>query len=234
MGWKQVRIYKQWWVYFCQCLFIYQAWLVRCLVPHTTKVLETVAEGQESKACIAGHLIEEVGREIWLLTQKQLPIRSDYEAENSQTLAFSGSLQSMFTCFLGRWHTSVTSISFPTTILFCSLPGSMTILNIIIIGIVIPLATVLRCNQMAVDENHWLKILDGINVISAGNWRARAGIRKGCLDHRLLGMKSIRFGEGEGEPARYSSCWEHTSAKIAVTKYGQLLRGVYSSANKGK
>lgn len=39
----------------------------------------------------------------------------------------------------------------------------------------------------------------------------------------LLGMKSIR--SGEGEPARCSSCWEHRSAEIAVMKYGKLLMG---------
>lgn len=60
-------------------------------------------------------------------------------------------------------------------------------------------------------------------------------MRKGFLGHMLLGMKSIRFGEGGGEPARCSSCWEHTSARIAVTKYGELLRGgVYFSAKKEK
>jgi len=36
-------------------------------------------------------------------------------------------------------------------------------------------------------------------------------------------MRSFRFGEGEGQPARCSSC-APSSAKIATTKYGELLR----------
>lgn len=56
------------------------------------------------------------------------------------------------------------------------------------------------------------------------NWRARAGMNKGFLDHMLLGMKSSRFGEGEGEPARGSSCWECTSTKIAVTKESKPVK----------
>lgn len=87
-------------------------------------------------------------REILLLTQKQPPKRSGYEAENSQTLAFSSSLQSsLFTYFLGGWYISITSITFPTSIPLCWLPRSMTTLSTIIIGITTPLPTVLGYNQ---------------------------------------------------------------------------------------
>lgn len=58
-------------------------------------------------------------------------------------------------------------ILFSASTPFCWLPKSMTTLNTINIGIVLCMTTVLRCNQVAVDKNHWLKILDSINVISA-------------------------------------------------------------------
>lgn len=58
-------------------------------------------------------------------------------------------------------------------------------------------------------------------------------MNKGFLD-TLLEMKSVRFGDHEGDSARCSSCREYTSAKIAVKKYEELLRGVCSSAKKRK
>lgn len=57
-------------------------------------------------------------------------------------------------------------------------------------------------------------------------------MNKGFLDHTLLGMKSIRFGNREGDTARCSSHRECTSAKTAVKKNEELLRGVCSSAKK--
>jgi len=51
-------------------------------------------------------------------------------------------------------------------------------------------------------------------------------MRKSFLDHVLLGAKSITPEEGRGEPARGSSWWKHTSAKIAITKHGLLLKGL--------
>lgn len=73
-----------------------------------------------------------------------------------------------------------------------------------------------------------------MSSLHADNSRASTGVRKG-LDHVLLGMKSIRSGEGEGEPATCSSCWEHTPAKMAVTKYGELLwEGVLFQCQKRK
>lgn len=91
-------------------------------------------------------------REILLLTQKQPPKRSGYEAENSQTLAFSSSLQSsLFTYFLGG---DIYQSHLSTSIPLCWLPRSMTTLSTIIIGITTPLPTVLGYNQW-----QWKKII---------------------------------------------------------------------------
>lgn len=71
------------------------------------------------------------------------------------------------------------------------------------------MATVLSYNQMAVEENHFLNMPYGINLIFA-HWKLknkrRARVRKGFLDHMLLRIKSIRLEEGRGEPVRGSSC----------------------------